>query len=571
MAPTDAQPEPQPGPHPRLPQLHLDELLTELQGRLQDVLATRDRTHRLLEAIVGISSDLDLSTVLRRIVAAAVDLVDARYGALGVLGEDGLAQFVHVGIEEEVAARIGELPHGRGVLGVLIQDPRPLRLADLAGHAASYGFPPGHPPMHTFLGVPVRVRDAVFGNLYLTEKRGGAKFDEDDESVVLALAAAAGVAVENARLYDEARRRETWLQAASEVARSLLGGTDLADVLELVARRARQMADATSAAVLLPEPDGLLRVRGADGPGGAELLGRAAPVEGTAAARVLAEGRPLAATGLFGPVAAAAGAGAAGGAGTVLLVPLGGAHDVRGVLAVEANGPVDAAARTMLAAFAGQAAVALELAERRRDAEALSVYEDRDRIARNLHDLVIQRLFATGMALEGASRLVELRPGEAAERMRHAVADLDETIREIRSTIFALQSPAPGGAPSLRTLVLDTVSAAVPTLGFSPSVTFQGPVDTAVPDGLRQHLVATLREALSNVARHARARHVAVALGVDDEAVLSVRDDGVGLAAGGRRSGLANLEERARRLGGTFTATGRTDGGTELLWRVPLR
>lgn len=259
------------------------------------------------------------------------------------------------------------------------------------------------------------------------------------------------------------------------------------------------------------------------------------------------------------------------GAGMVLLVPLGGAHDVRGVLAVEAGGPVDAAVRTMLAAFAGQAAVALELAERRRDAEALSVYEDRDRIARNLHDLVIQRLFATGMALEGASRLVELRPGEAAERMRHAVADLDETIREIRSTIFALQGPAAGGVPSLRTLVLDTVSAAVPTLGFSPSVTFRGPVDTAVPDGLRQHLVATLREALSNVARHARARHVAVALGVDDEAVLSVRDDGVGLAAGGRRSGLANLEERARRLGGTFTATGRTDGGTELLWRVPLR
>ncbi|MFD0889716.1 GAF domain-containing protein, partial [Streptosporangium algeriense] len=228
-----------------LPHLRLDELLTELQSRLEAVLATRDRVHALLDAVVSVGSDLDLETVLRRIVETATHLVEASYGALGAIGEQNtLVQFIPIGLSEEEIARIEHWPHGLGLLGLLIKEPRPLRLAHISDHPESYGFPPGHPPMGSFLGVPIRVREEVFGNLYLTEKRGGGAFDEEDEAIVVALATAAGVAIENARLYEESRRREVWLQASSEVTTSLLSGADPQRVLTLIARRARQMAGA---------------------------------------------------------------------------------------------------------------------------------------------------------------------------------------------------------------------------------------------------------------------------------------------------------------------------------------
>src|SRR5919197_5543129 len=241
-----------------LPHMRLDELLEELQSRLEAVLATRDRTHSLLEAVVAIGSDLDLSTMLRRMVEAATTLVDARYGALGVIGEGGnsLIEFIPVGLTEEEIRRIEHWPHGLGILGLLIKEPEPLRLNDIGDNPESYGLPPGHPPMGTFLGVPIRVRGEAFGNLYLTEKRGGAEFDEEDLSVVTALATAAGVAIENARLYDEVRRREQWLDASSEVTRALLTGVDRGEVFALVARRAREMTEADTAAVALSEDDG---------------------------------------------------------------------------------------------------------------------------------------------------------------------------------------------------------------------------------------------------------------------------------------------------------------------------
>src|SRR5579862_9663005 len=212
-----------------LPQLRLDELLAELQARLQAVLSARDRMRGLLEAVVAISSGLDLESTLRRIVETAVRLVDATYGALGVIGDGDeggkrLAEFIPVGLTEEQIGQIDHWPQGRGLLGLLIEDPRPRRLPDIAAHPASSGFPEGHPPMRSFLGVPVRVRDEVFGNLYLTEKHGGASFDEEDESLVVALAAAAGVAIENARLYAEARRQQQWLRATAEVTSRLLSG-----------------------------------------------------------------------------------------------------------------------------------------------------------------------------------------------------------------------------------------------------------------------------------------------------------------------------------------------------------
>jgi two-component system, NarL family, sensor histidine kinase DevS len=244
-------------PRLSLPNLRLDELLSELQGRLGAVLATRDRVHALLEAVVAVGSDLQLEAVLRRIVEVAVSLVDARYGALGVIDRDGrLADFVPVGLDEAAVAGIGRWPEGRGLLGVLMSDPRALRLADIAAHPRSSGFPDGHPPMKTFLGVPVRVREEVYGNLYLTEKRGGAGFDEEDEILVTALSAAAGVAIENARLFEEAHRQQRWLAASSEVTRRLLAGAAVDDVLSFVTQQTLEMTAADLVVLALPDEDG---------------------------------------------------------------------------------------------------------------------------------------------------------------------------------------------------------------------------------------------------------------------------------------------------------------------------
>ncbi|HEY9368197.1 GAF domain-containing protein, partial [Streptomyces sp.] len=217
----------------RIPRLRLDELLDEVQVRIDEVRGTRDRLNGLLEAVMSVGRELDLPQVLRGIVEAAVTLVDAEYGALGVIGDDNrLSQFLPIGIGDDLREQIGDLPSGHGLLGELIRNPQPLRLPELSEHPASYGFPPHHPPMHSFLGVPIRVRDEVFGNLYLTEKRGAADFDAEDEAVVTTLAVAAGIAIENARLYEEGRLRERWLAANSDLTSALLSGAEESQVLE---------------------------------------------------------------------------------------------------------------------------------------------------------------------------------------------------------------------------------------------------------------------------------------------------------------------------------------------------
>jgi signal transduction histidine kinase len=558
-----------------LPQLKLDDLLAELQTRLAAVLVTRDRVHALLEAVVSIESDLELETVLRRIVEAATTLVDARYGALGVIGEgDCLARFITVGVTEEEIAAIGYRPTGHGILGLLIREPSSMRLPDLSAHPASSGFPPSHPPMRRFLGVPVRVRGEVFGNLYLTEKAGGGEFDEDDESMVAALATAAGVAIENARLYQEARQRERWREASAEVSTSLLSGTAPTEVLELVARRAREICDATLATVALAEGDELA-VEVADGAHADILIGWRAGIDDVLAGPVFRGGGSMifadaakAARGVKTPPPVAM--------GPALIVPLGTGSAVRGVLSV-ANSPGRLAftesSQRLLEAFAAQAAVALELAERRRDAERLVLLEDRDRIAKDLHDTVIQRLFATAMTLMSAVKVSE---PDVAVRVQRAVDDLDETIRQIRSTIFALQA-APGGRPELRDRILAVTEGAAESLGFAPAVRLEGLLDTRVSGEIGEQLLAVLHEALSNVARHAHARRVVVSVGVGvgvgvgDSVDLVVEDDGTGIAPGGRRSGLRNLADRARGLGGSFETRDREGGGSVLEWRVPLQ
>ncbi|SEG91259.1 Histidine kinase-, DNA gyrase B-, and HSP90-like ATPase [Thermomonospora echinospora] len=549
-----------------LPQLKLDDLLTELQARLETVRSTRDRVHALLEAVVSIGGDLDLETVLHRITEAATTLVDARYGALGVIGDEGehLIQFVTVGVTQEEIDRIGHWPHGHGILGLLIKEPRPLRLHDLAEHPESYGFPAGHPPMRGFVGVPIRVRDEVFGNLYLTEKAGGGDFDEQDEIVLTALATAAGVAIENARLYAAGRRRERWLAASGEVTTALLSGRAPADVIALVAERARQICDARlSMVALADEAAGTFVIEAAAGPDADRLQGLRVPLEQSVALRVYRSGEPsslLEGQALAGDLEV----------GPVLIVPLGTGTAARGVIWV-GNAPDAPPFRQdtvrLLEAFAGPVTVALELAERRSDAERLTLLEDRDRIAKDLHDTVIQRLFATAMTLMSATKLIE-RP-DVSLRVRRAIDDLDDTIRQIRSTIFALQTPP--DAEGLRSRLHTIVDAAAESLGFAPSVRLAGLLDTAVDEEIGEHLLAVAHEALSNIARHAHAGEASVNVDVgDSDLTLRVEDDGVGIPEGGRRSGLRNMADRAHRLGGTFTVQPRPEGGTRLVWTVPL-
>lgn len=367
-----------------------------------------ERLSRLVDAVLTVAEDVDLPTVLKRIVQAAMSLSGARYGALGVIGDDRtfLSEFVYEGVGPEVLREIGHLPEGHGILGLLIHEPHPIRLEDLNEHPQSYGFPEGHPPMRSFLGTPVSVGGTVFGNLYLTEKQGGQPFTEEDEELVVGLAAIAGSAIERVRLHEEIRR--------------------------------------------------------------------------------------------------------------------------------------------------------------------ISVLEDRERIGRDLHDNVIQRLFATGLGLQALARRLEDRP-EVLARIEESVDALDETIREIRSTIFQLQSGDAVGA-GLRRRLLALATELSPTLGFKPRVSFVGPVDTAVTPVVADHVPPVLREALTNVAKHADATRVEIAVAISSGAlVLEVADDGRGPGDGRSAGlGLANLRQRAERLGGTSAIGGSELGGTLLRWQVPL-
>jgi signal transduction histidine kinase len=557
---------------PLLPQLRLDDLLAELQARLAAAVGMRDRVHGLLEAVVAVGSDLDLEVVLRRIVEAAVTLVDAKYGALGVIGDGGrLMEFIPVGVDEKQIARIHHWPEGQGLLGELIIHPQPLRLPDMSAHPRSFGFPEGHPPMRTFLGAPVRIRDEVFGNLYLTEKAGGAEFDEEDEAVLVALGAAAGVAIGNARLYEEARRQQRWLRASSEVTQRLLSGAGADEVLGFVMGQALEMSGADLVVLALPAGGGAqLVIEHAAGEDADEAVGLVLPVDGSLSGIVLNSGKPLSVDDFSGDERVALAAREHLHLGPAVVFPLGAPGNVRGILTAgrrPGSMPMAPAAVEMLISFAAQAGVGLELAAHRRDAERFAVFEDRDRIARDLHDLVIQRLYATGMSLEGVS--ARLGQSDNGRRVSSAVDALDETIKEIRSAIFSLHARPGADDSGLRAQILTVVDEATGALGFAPALRMSGVLDD-VPGEAGEHLLGALREALSNAARHAEASKVDVTVEAGPDLILVVRDNGTGLKQTGRRSGLANLSERAEMLGGTMNAGPAEGGGTTLEWRVPL-
>ncbi len=552
---------------PSLGRVRLDELLTELQGRVGEVLASRDRLRSLLDAVVVIGSDLDLRSTLERIVAAACDLARARYGALGVVGPDRtLVEFVTHGMDAATRAEIGALPRGHGVLGLLIDEPRPIRLDDIMTHPRAYGFPPHHPPMHSFLGVPIRIRGHVFGNLYLSEKIGGGAFTDDDEEIVGALAVAAGAAIENARLYAQMRRRQRWLEAAGEITEVLLGEVRRTGALQLVARLAREVAEADLTLVMLYDADEEeLTVEVADG-SRADLVGVSVPASDTEFAAVLSE-RHLT---VIDDLGKASGWPLPVETGTALLVPLA-ANDVSlGVLVLAYERGSVAFAEdpdvSLVETFAGQAALALERARSGEERALLAVLGDRERIARDLHDVVIQRLFAAGMQLQGAARLAP-RP-EVRQRIEGVVDDLDTTIRDIRHSIFELREPVVAG---LRTELQAVLADAASALGFRPEFTVDGPVDSAVPDELRSTVLAVVREALSNVARHANAYHVRVKVTArGGRLTVEVVDDGVGIPPERSESGLRNLRNRATERGGECTISPADPRGTALTWSVPI-
>jgi signal transduction histidine kinase len=570
---TSEEPPVEADPQPLLPSLRLDELLDELQVRLQAVLSTRDRVYSLLEAVVAVGSSLELEVLLRSIVETAVSLVDARYGAMGVIGEGSrLAEFIPVGLTTAEIDAIHHWPEGKGLLGLLVNEPRPLRLADIKGHPASFGFPPGHPPMNSFLGAPIRIRGEVYGHLYLTEKHGGGQFTTEDEAVLVALAAAAGVAIENARLYEEARRQQRWLTATAEVTSHLLSGAEPGEALAMITEKALEMTGAEIVMVTLPMPDGQhVRVEHAAGTGAEEALGLVVPLENSITARVISNGERISILDYQAEQQVSDHAKARLPIGPLEVVPLGAPGKVRGVLSAGRRPgamPLSQAAAGMLATFAAQAAIGLELAEHRRQAEQMAVFEDRDRIAKDLHDLVIQRLYATGMSLQGVTSMI--KAPEVADRISRSVDALDETIREIRSAIFALQTHPDARPAALRARVLFVAQEMASALGFAPSLQLDGALDTMVPDEIAEHLLTALRESLSNAARHADATQVDVTITVNHHLVLTVLDNGVGIAPGGRRSGLRNLAQRAAGLGGSLTARPGAAGGTELVWRVPL-
>ncbi|PUA79333.1 GAF domain-containing sensor histidine kinase [Nocardioides currus] len=573
-----ARPGPRGGEHlagSSLGEVEFEDLLREVLGRMEGALDQQARLRLLLDAVVTMAGDLTLDGVLARIVSIAGQLVDARYAALGVLAsgdERRLRTFVHHGMEADVVDRIGALPTGHGLLGLLIDDPRPIRLRDIAAHPASYGFPEGHPPMSSFLGVPIRVRERVFGNLYLTEKVGGTDFTEIDEDVVIALAAAAGVAIENATLYQEAEHRQTWLTATAEIAALLAGESDADHGLQAVADRARSVSGADVAWIVTgADPSALCFAVVSGAPVDLEAM-RRLPMEESLASVVIRTGEPVSVDDLASDERAVDPSSIEGWPelGPVVMVPLRSGQGVEGVLSLawtpahaEGFRRVDAA---LPASFAEQAALALHVARSRAYRQRLTLFEDRDRIGRDLHDLVIQRLFAVGLGLQSAATLTT--DAELGGRLAQAIDDLDDTIKDIRRTIFSLG--AMDSAADVQSEIERLVARAGSTMKIRPSLRLDGPLRTALSVDVVPDLLAVLGEALTNISRHAHASEVDVRIGVDGRLVtLTVSDNGRGVDTEAPRSGLDNMRARALRHGGTFVVESAAGTGTTVEWTVP--
>jgi signal transduction histidine kinase len=555
---------------PDLAAFKLDELLGGLQDRLTEISHTGDRLQGLLDAVLTVGGGLQLEPTLHRIVRAAIDLVDARYGALGVLGgpDGGFADVVEEGIDPASRTTMGSLSARNGPLGTLIDDPRPLRLADISDHPAIAG--QHHPSVRSLLAVPVRVRGEVFASLYLADKRGGGEFTADDEIVLRSLAAAAGVAVENARLFEQSLLRERWLEAVAAINAEMLAGASLHDTLRRIADCARELSGAAATMVLLGGDGSTLSLGASSG----SLADHLEPGTRLPGDPVLAEVISTLETrqlGELGTVTTALPGSVVGTFGPAVLSPLRHAAAARGVLvAVRERGvspfPVDRV--PLLSSFAAQAMLALEFADKQDSERQLALLADRDRIGQDLHDHVIQRLFATGMGLQSVLR--QVRDPHAHERIRGAIEHLDQTVREIRTSIFNLHS-MDRGQLSLRRGLFDIVTELTADSEISPSVRISGAADTLVPDEIGRHVTAVVREGISNAVRHSRGSRVVLTVDVAKEVAIRIEDNGIGVTeTAGRRSGLDNVRRRAVMCGGSVVVERREHGGTRLRWAAPL-
>ncbi|WP_216911163.1 sensor histidine kinase [Nocardia noduli] len=567
-----------------LSQLRLRELLSEVKERVELIIDSRDRMDGLVEAMLTVTSGLDLDDTLRAIVRTATSLVDARYGALAVRGHDQqVTQFIDEGMDDGTRQKIGRPPVGLGVLGAVFDVSKPLRLDDLTEHPSSIGLPPGHPPMHTFLGVPVRIRDEVFGALYLTEKAGGQPFTEDDDVLVRALASAAGIAVDNARLYESARTRQAWIEATRDIATEFLAGTEPDRVLAQVVDHARTLTGSHRAFLAgatgkqTEGSDDLLLSQWSGPSAGHE--GRPVPTEGTALGEALAGRVPL----RFDDAARIDLGVTIEDLGPALILPLCTPDSTLGVLVTvrpAGSPPYTDELVELTAAFTDQAALALRLAGTQRRVRELDLLADRDRIARDLHDHVIQRLFAIGLTLQGA--VPKAVVPEVRQRLTTVVNELQEVVQEIRTSIFDLHG-GDGDGTRLQHRIEQAVRQQTTDAPLHATVQVTGPL-SVVEAELADHAEAVVREALSNAVRHSGADTVGVEISVDDNLTIVVTDNGWGIPNHVIRSGLRNLEQRAEKSHGEFVIgpAGATEGpagdtdseaampGTRLCWSVPL-
>lgn len=550
------------------PRSDLDRALADVLDSAQRVLATQGRLRNLLKATSAANEELDLGRTLRRITEAAMGLVGAKYGALGVIAPDGtLEQFIHVGMPEADVVAIGHLPEGHGLLGALIDEQHPIRLEHLRDDPRSSGFPEHHPPMESFLGVPIRVRGEAYGNLYLSEQADGS-FSEEDEELLIALAASAAVAIDNARLFERTVRQQAWSAAAAEVSAALLsGGVD--DALALVADRVVQITESALACIVLPTGTGPLRVEVARGDLAHLVDGLVFEADDTLAGRAIASEQPM-----LDDIGGARVEPVEIDLGPSMALPLRSSAGVAGAITV-ARSPGSRRFLTedleLAADFSDQASVALELARSRADSQRLELLDDRSRIARDLHDHVIQRLFGAGLSLQALA--ARERDAAVRDQMLEQVATLDSAIADIRTAIFAMTTNADDTRPALRHQVIDVVGELSGSLGFTARVAFAGPVDLVVDGPLAEDILAVVREGLSNVARHASASAAEVGLeALGETLVVVVRDNGHGVPDRVRRSsGVSNLRKRAERRGGGFDLGPGDDGGTTLRWTVPIR
>ncbi|MGA8986951.1 GAF domain-containing protein [Aeromicrobium sp.] len=549
------------------PRLEFEAVLAQLVERADQMMTSQSRMRDLIRVNNDLTSDLDLPSVLRRIVEIGMELIQARYCAMGVIGDERrLEQFIHRGMDSEVVEQIGHLPEGKGLLGALIDDPQPVRLDRIASDARSSGFPAHHPPMENFLGVPIRVRDEVYGNLYLTDSLNGA-FSADDEELAQALAATAGIAIENARLFDDSAYRARWSTALADAARRLMRDDEGDEHLGVVVEQVRGLADADLVSIGRVSGSQIELDRAA-GVGAADLSTMSFSLADSIAADAIASGEPILVTESGEPRREGFDRHAL--LGNSLVIPFSQGEVTTGLLTlsrVAGRPPFTMRDLDMGVSFASHVSVTIDRAESRRSRRRVALLEDRSRIARDLHDHVIQRLFGTGLSLQAAAVGAD---AETAARITTQIAEIDAAIAQIRQSIFAMQRDPETTTVSVRARILEIVDRVTEQLAHRPRVAFLGPVDLMVSGDLTDDITAVVSEGLANVVRHAGPADVEVTISaVSGEITIEITDNGIGPGDSPRLSGLGNLRGRAEERGGDFAIRAVADGGTRLTWSVP--